>query len=124
MFGVGRETPLRTAARVNRHLLPFIVNFYQAFAGLDLHLLLDQCVRDGVEMLLKGDVVINIHLGRLPNCELIGFFRQWTQLGLVDFCEQLLPRLAKVGHDFLIECFDQFLHSPIGLLQAEKSAVP
>jgi hypothetical protein len=60
------------AARTDGHLLPFMENLDHAFRGFDLHRLVDQDVRDTVEVLFKGDVVVDIHSGGFPGGKLEG----------------------------------------------------
>jgi len=89
MLGPGGKGSLRAAARMHSHLLAFVEDLHHALRCLDLHLLPDQGMRNGVEMLLKGHMVVNTDLRRLPQRELVGCFGQRAQRGLVDFLEQL-----------------------------------
>ena len=64
MLGAGRETPGRGAARVDGHLLPFVEDLDHALGGLDFALPGGSGCAEPVEVLLKGDMVVDIDLAR------------------------------------------------------------
>jgi len=78
MLRTGRETPDCAAAGMNGDLLPLVENLHHPFAGADLHLLVNKCMRHAVEVLFKGNMVVNIDLGSFPGGKFIWLFGQGT----------------------------------------------
>ena len=103
--------------------LAFVEDLDHVLGGPDAHFLVDQRVRDGVEVLLELDVVVDVHPGGLRGRIFKGLFWQRTQGGLIQFFEQLLPGFVQVLHGAMVQLFQQLQDRPVQFGQAEEGAV-
>ena len=78
---------------------------------------------NGIQMLLKFDVVVDIDPGGLANGIFIRFFGDGSQIRLVDVFKLLPPRTAHRQHDLMVKPVQLFPDGPIHLCQAKKGAV-
>ena len=109
MSGLGRVAAGNAAARMDGHGFGFalVEDLQHALSGPDTHFLVDQGIRDGVEVFFELDVVVNVHPGGFPGGIFKGRFRQGTQGRLVQFFEQLPPGFFQVLHLAIVHLFQQ-----------------
>ena len=106
-----------------RFTLAGVEDFHHPFAGPDAHLLMDQGIRNGIEVFLEIDVVVNVDPGHFTGGILIGLVWQWMQGGFVQFLKQFQPRFLQLFHLAIIEILQQWMDRPVQLCQAEKGAI-
>ncbi|MEP6622287.1 MAG: hypothetical protein ABJE47_23390, partial [bacterium] len=81
MGGLGGVPALVRAARMGGDARAVLQHFQHRGGETDRDLRADEAVRHAVEMALDGDVVVDVHLRRLPLGELIAVCWQRTQRG-------------------------------------------
>ena len=103
--GLGGIAAGDVAAGMNGHCFRFalVEDLDHPFRGTDPHFLVDQPIRDRVEMLLEFNVVVDIYPGSLVHHIFVRFFRQGPQIGAVDVFKLLSPRSSHCQHNFIVK---------------------
>ena len=74
-------------------------------------------------MLIELNVVVDVHSGFLPNCELVWQSRQGSESRLVQRLEQLPAGLAQVLHSPVIDLRKKIVDSVVQVVQTEEFPV-
>jgi hypothetical protein len=92
VFRKRRVLVLTVRAHMRSNANAFVEDLHGVISAADFHLLLRQFVGDAVPVLVKLDMVIDVHTRRFPITVLEAFNRQWPQRRTVQLIEQRFAR--------------------------------
>ena len=88
---IRREAPPTPAPDVSRHAMAVVEDLHRGGREAHLHLLSDEAVRNAVEVVLDGDVVVDVDSGLAPLGVLVAGGGERLQSGPLHALEQRAP---------------------------------
>ena len=124
MFPQGGKTSASEVAWMDGDGFPVVEYLHHPFGRTNIYCLVDQDIRDRIAVLIKFDMVIDIHCGCFSLGIDIRLFGQWPQVRSIDLFELLAAGATHRLHDFVVQLFQLLFDRQIDIIHTKELAVP
>jgi len=91
----GGKTSWSEVAWMDRDRFSFVEDLHRAFSGMNIYFLVEHGMRNRVQVFVIFDVVVDVNYWCLSVSMFVRFFRQGSQIGMIDVFKVLAARPTK-----------------------------